>query len=99
MLVKRNIMVESRFLHVHGAPPSLIDLDAMAREALNAVPQELRRLLTDVTIRVGDFPDDEVLEELDCDSPFDLLGLYRGLDLWRRSYSDHPWDRDRILIL
>ena len=98
MLVKRNIMVESRFLHVHGAPPSLIDLDAMAREALNAVPQELRRLLTDVTIRVDDFPDDEVLEELDCESPFDLLGLYRGIDLTRRSYSDQSQDIDVIFL-
>ena len=98
MLVKRNIMVESRFLQAHGAPPSLIDMDAMAREALNAVPQELRRFLGDVTIRVDDFPDDEVLEELDCESPFDLLGLYRGVDLTRRSFSDQPQDIDVIFL-
>ncbi|MDF2096798.1 MULTISPECIES: metallopeptidase family protein [Aquibaculum] len=98
MLLKRNIMVESGFLHSHGAPPSLVDMDAMAREALTAVPQELRRFLGDVTIRVDDFPDDEVLEQLDCESPFDLLGLYRGVDLTQRSFSDQPQDLDVIFL-
>ena len=98
MLMKRSIMVESRFLQAHSAPPSLLDMDAMAREALNAVPQELRRHLGDVTIRVGDLPGGEVLEQLDCESPFDLLGLYRGVDLTRRSFSDQAQDLDVIFL-
>src|SRR5690554_1883444 len=98
MLMKRSIMVESRFLQAHSAPPSLLDMDAMAREALNAVPQELRRYLGDVTIRVEDFPDDETLEEMDCESPFDLLGLYRGVDLKRKSNYDVPEDLDMIYL-
>lgn len=98
MLLKRVVMAESAFLQSHGAPPSLVDLDAMAREALTAVPLELRRFLGDVAVRVEDFPDDDTLEELDCESPFDLLGLYRGVDLTRRSVADQPQDLDVIYL-
>jgi len=98
MLLKRVVMAEPGFLQSHGAPPSLVELDTMAREALTAVPQELRRFLGDVAIRVEDFPDDETLEELDCESPFDLLGLYRGVDLTRRGVADQPQDLDMIFL-
>ena len=32
-------------------------------------------------VRVENFPDDETLREMDYDSPFDLLGLFRGVGL------------------
>ena len=69
--------------HVHdierySTPPTIADLEAVAREAFAGVPGQLRRFVQNVVIRVEDFPDDETLEDLECDSPFDLLGLYRG---------------------
>ena len=41
----------------------------------------LRRLCGGLVIRVEDFPDDETLAEMGLDSPFDLLGLFRGIGL------------------
>ncbi len=70
----------------------------MAREAFASVPARLRRFVESVLIRVEDFPDDETLEDLECDSPFDLLGLYQGVDLSRKSVSDTPEDLDRIYL-
>ncbi len=32
-------------------------------------------------IKVEDFPDDETLDEMECETPFDLLGLFRGVGL------------------
>ena len=32
-------------------------------------------------IRIEDFPDDETLHEMECESEFDLLGLFRGIGL------------------
>ncbi len=29
-------------------------------------------------IQVEDFPDEEVLDEMECETEFDLLGLFRG---------------------
>ncbi len=89
--------------HIHDiahftTPPTLADLEAVAREAYASIPGELRRYVHDVVIRVEEFPDDETLEELDCESPFDLLGLYRGVDLTRKSTQDAPQDLDMIFL-
>ena len=78
--------------------PDLADLEAYAREAFATVPGELRRYLGDVVIRVEEFPDDETLDDLDCETPFDLLGLYSGVDMTRKSVADVPEDVDVIFL-
>jgi predicted Zn-dependent protease with MMP-like domain len=60
------------------AAPSIADLDLMAQAAFAALPEKFRRLCDGVVIRVEDFPDDETLDEMNCASEFDLLGLFRG---------------------
>ena len=64
----------------HNAP-SLADVDAMAREALASLPEELKRFTTDVVLKVEEFPSDEVMAEMDLETPFDILGLYQGISL------------------
>ncbi len=61
--------------------PSLADVEQLAAAAFAGLPAEFRRLCEGVAIRVEDFPDDETLREMGCDSPFDLLGLFRGVGL------------------
>ena len=63
--------------------PDLPEMEAYAREAFATIPTDLRQYVGDVVIQMADFPDDETLEEMDCESPFDLLGLYRGVDIAR----------------
>src|ERR1700738_1605146 len=63
------------------SPPSLADLDALAGAALATIPAELKRFVGPVVIRVEEFPDEETEREMDLESPFDLLGLYRGVAL------------------
>ncbi len=58
--------------------PSIADLDLMAQSAFAALPEEFRRLCEGLVIHVEDFPDDETLDEMNCESEFDLLGLFRG---------------------
>ncbi len=82
----------------YATPPSLADLEAVAREAFAGIPGEMRRYLDGVVIRVDDFPDDETMEEMECETPFDLLGLYRGVDLSRKSVLDTPQDLDMIYL-
>jgi predicted Zn-dependent protease with MMP-like domain len=65
--------------------PSLADLEAMAREQLATLPQVFRDLCAGVVIRVDDFATDEVLDELEAESEFDILGLFQGLGLPFRS--------------
>ena len=48
-------------LNHYSAPPSLSDLEGLAREALNAIPLALRRMVGEVVIKVEEFPDDETM--------------------------------------
>lgn len=59
--------------------PSITDLDRLAQLAFAALPEEFRRLCDGLVIRVEDFPDDETLDAMNCESEFDLLGLFHGL--------------------
>jgi len=68
-----------------GPAPSLDDLAALAEAAFAALPEAFRRLAGEVLFRVEDFAPDVVLEELGIADPFDLTGLYQGVDLGRRS--------------
>lgn len=69
-------------------PPSLDDIDRMAREAWAALPSDFRKLAGDVLIRVEDFADEAVLTEMGIEDPFELTGLYSGVDLTQRSIMD-----------
>lgn len=53
----------------------------MAQAAYAGLPDSFRALCEGVVIRIDDFPDEETLRDLDCESPFDLLGLFRGVGL------------------
>lgn len=78
--------------------PDLAELEAIAREALRAIPDELRRHVQNVVVRVEEFPDEDTEREMELDSPFDLLGLYRGVSLDRKSVADAPTDVDMIFL-
>jgi len=69
-------------------PPDLTDIEALAERALAAIPDRLRRHAAGVGIRVEEMPDDETLDELGLESPWDLTGLYHGTPLNRRSVDD-----------
>ena len=64
--------------------PTLEDIEALADAAFAALPVDFRRLCDGLVIRVDDFPDDDTLDDLDCESEFDLLGLFRGHGLAQR---------------
>jgi predicted Zn-dependent protease with MMP-like domain len=61
--------------------PTLEDVEALADAAFARLPEPFRRLCQGLVIQVVDFPDDETLDEMDLESEFDLLGLFRGRGL------------------
>ncbi len=80
------------------APPSLADLDDLAREAFETIPDELRAYAREVIIRVVEFPDDDTVREMGLDSPFELSGLYSGVPIGEKSVSAPPAGVDMILL-
>lgn len=66
--------------------PSLEAFDDLAQAAFDRLPEEFRALCADVVFNVTEFPDDDVLKELEAESPFDLLGLFTGVGLPQQGF-------------
>ncbi len=96
LLTYRPVMEDSeRFLE---KAPSAAELEVIADAAYRAIPERLRTYVDNVVIRIDEFPDRETLDDLGIQSEYDLLGLYRGLDLARKSILDTPVDVDMIVL-
>ena len=67
--------------------PSLAELEVLAGDVFRRLPERFRDLAADVVIQVEDFPSDEVLEDMQAESEFDLLGLFQGIGLPFRAES------------
>ena len=80
------------------SPPSLADIDDMARAALESVPAQLKRMTAGVVLQVEDFPDDDVCDEMDLESPFDILGLYQGISLAEKQIESSGATPDLVFL-
>jgi predicted Zn-dependent protease with MMP-like domain len=78
--------------------PSLSDFEALANAAWERLPGEFRRAAADVVIRVEDFATDDVLDSMGIQDPFDLTGLYQGVDMTKKSVSDMPQGPDMVFL-
>ena len=78
--------------------PSLAEFEIMAAAAWERIEPEFREVCGDLVIRIEDFALDEVLDELDIESPFDLMGLYQGLSLDKKSSLDAPREPDMVFL-
>lgn len=81
-----------------GQPPSVTDIERLAGVALASLPRRFKRHLGPVVIRVEEFPDAETGRAMRLASPFDLLGLYRGVALPHKSVSDPLPHTDMIFL-
>lgn len=79
-------------------PPSIDDIAELASRAAGTLPEPVRSHLASVLIRVEEFCDEETETALDLETAFDLMGLYRGVALHRKSLSDVPHDVDMIVL-
>lgn len=81
-----------------GLAPSLDDLAALAEAAFAALPEDFRKLSGEVIFRVDDFASDDVLNELGIEDPFELTGLYHGVNLGHRSVFDPSPAPSRVFL-
>jgi predicted Zn-dependent protease with MMP-like domain len=78
--------------------PSLDDLLAIANAARETLPAAFRAHIAGVVLRVAEWPDDDVLEEMGLESPYDLLGLYHGIALTERGANENAAPVDMIFL-
>ena len=67
--------------------PSQAAFETLAQAAFDRLPEEFRALCSDVIFNVTEFPEDDVLKELEAESPFDLLGLFSGVGLPQQGFA------------
>ena len=78
--------------------PSLDDFARLAREAFDALPDAFRSAAGEVVIRIDDFADDETLDMMGIEDPFELSGLYHGVDIGRRDSMGPAAEPSRIFL-
>jgi acetylglutamate kinase len=83
---------------VYTTPPGEDDIHELAEQAFASLPAELARHVTNVAILVEDLADDETLESLGLESPWELTGLYQGIPLTQRSVADPVSFPDTIVL-
>ncbi|HVJ02485.1 MAG TPA: metallopeptidase family protein [Sphingomonas sp.] len=81
---------------MHGQAPSAEDIERLARAALARIPEPFASHLADVVLIVEEFADDETLDALGIEDPFDLSGLYHGRPVGEKSAFDSGALPDRI---
>jgi predicted Zn-dependent protease with MMP-like domain len=59
-------------------PPSLEDIERLARAALDRLPDPFGAHLAGVLLIVDEFAEDRILTDMGIESPFELSGLYSG---------------------
>jgi predicted Zn-dependent protease with MMP-like domain len=64
-----------------AAAPSLGEIEALAADAYARLPEHFRNLCENLIIQVADFPSEEVLNVMNAETEFDLLGLFQGVGL------------------
>lgn len=78
--------------------PSLDEFEKLAKETWDRLPEVFRSSASDVMIRIEEFATEEVLDSLGIESEFDLMGLYQGVSLERRSVMDATSQPDVVVL-
>jgi len=78
--------------------PSLEDFERLAEAAFKGLPEEMRVLCTGLEIFITEFADAEMLGALGLEDPFELTGVYVGVDLSQKSVADPSPEPDRVIL-
>jgi len=79
------------------APDAAFLMD-LAQAAIADLPAPYRVVAEAVALRIEDFADPAVLEALGIADPFELTGLYDGVPLPEKSFTDQPTQPDAIWL-
>ena len=77
--------------------PTCDEIEELARETVANLPMAFRETAQKVALRVAEFADEDVLEEMEIEA-FDLTGLYEGVPLTEKSNWDVPQGPDTVWL-
>ena len=78
--------------------PGLGEIERLAEAARGRLPAAFAAASAAVVLRVEDFPDEDLLDEMGIEDGYTLTGLYDGVPLTERSVMDQPDRPDTIWL-
>lgn len=78
--------------------PDEAEIAEMAEQVFATIPDELRNFVKGIAFHVQEFADDDILDEMEIEDPYDLLGLYQGVSLAHESVGSIHIDVNRIFL-
>ncbi len=85
-------------MRVFGPAPSLLEIEALARVALDRLPEPFASTAREVILRVEEFAEDDMLREVGLEDPYELTGLYVGRPLTERSVDKSGRFPDQVFL-
>ena len=77
-MITAKVVSRQEIIMNFSTPPSADDLAVFARQALESLPSELAVKCEDVILEIEEFPDDATMQDLDLETPYELLALYHS---------------------
>jgi predicted Zn-dependent protease with MMP-like domain len=85
-------------MRAFGPAPSLAEIEALARAALDRLPEPFLATAREVVLSVEEFAGEDVLSEMGIDDPYELTGLYVGRPLTERSVDESGRFPDQVYL-
>ena len=79
--------------------PTLDDIETLAQDIYERLPAEFRARCGQILFRIEDLPDDDISEELELESAFDILGLFQGAPITDQQESDPVPGEPNVVFL
>ncbi|MEQ8293901.1 MAG: metallopeptidase family protein [Roseovarius sp.] len=78
--------------------PSLAQIEEMARAAIADLPDGFQPAAREVALRVVDWPERWMLDDLGLADPLELTGLYDGIPMTEKSVIHQPLGPDSVWL-
>ncbi len=85
-------------MRTFGPPASADEMEAIARRALDSLPEPFAEKLGAIVLQIEDFADEETLGAMGIDDPFELTGIYEGVPLTEKSVEQSGALPDRVRL-
>ena len=79
-------------------PPTLDEIEAIARVAMDRLPEPFAAHLGGIVLEVQELADEALLAEMGIEHPLDLTGIYEGIPLSERSVEQSGTLPDRVRL-
>lgn len=82
-----------------NVPPAPEDLQVIAKNAIESLPEELLGLCEGLGVQVEEFPDETTEQEFGLDDPYDMVALFRSGSQISPGVESKVANDDDILII